>query len=111
FSQGAALALYTELTFEYKLGCSFVLSGFLPSDITTFNNTIKNSVNLRTSIFISYGGREDKKYSDEIGSVIEEVLKFNSIPHVYKKYDDLAHVMSFAELIDVANFLKKCIPQ
>ncbi|CAF1605579.1 unnamed protein product, partial [Didymodactylos carnosus] len=82
FSQGGTVALFTGLAFEYKLGCLFALSPPLPSDTRTFNNTIKNSVNLKTRIFLGYGDKEDKVHIDEIELMIEEVIKFNSIPHV-----------------------------
>ena len=101
FSQGACLSLYFGLTYKHLLGGVIILSGAL------FPQTKILEYNKGLNIFVGHGEQDNVipfKESQESMKPIENFIglcKYN--------YTNLAHSICNQEIVDLKNFLIKCI--
>lgn len=123
FSQGGALALYTGMsqhrTKESKLGLGLagivVMSGYLPNSKQftvakgSESTPILHCHGIDDNVVPVQATEVAKARVDEL--VTEMGVDTNSNLYQVKTYRGLDHSVSMEELNDVANFLKRVIPQ
>ena len=122
FSQGGALALYTGMsqhrTKESKLGLGLagivVMSGYLPNSKQftvakgSESTPILHCHGIDDNVVLVQATEVAKARVDEL---VSEVGGDTSNLYQVKTYRGLDHSVSMEELNDVANFLKRVIPQ
>jgi len=107
FSQGGALALYTALTSEYKLGGVIALSCWtplhkqLPSSVSAHNRQIP---------FLQAHGDCDPVVPYRWGQLSSTLLKGFLSGHQFKTYKGLMHSSNEEEMQDVKKFISDCLP-
>ena len=101
FSQGACLSLHTGLTYKHLLGGVISLSGAL------FSQTKILDSNKGLKIFVGHG------LNDEVipyKTNQESLRPIENFPGLCKySYPNLAHSIANKEVLDLKNFLSKCI--
>ena len=105
FSQGGAMALYTGLRFDSRLGGLICLSGYLPW--SNFLSQQKHSSNQHTSIFMAHG-LFDPIVPFNLGKKSYDILKslkYNLTWHTYP----MQHTIIDKEITDLGNFFKKIL--
>merc|ERR1712093_13000 len=110
FSQGAAVSLLVALTTEKKLGGVIGLSGWLPMDNKAKELRKPGNENLR--VFMGHG-KQDNVVQFAWGEMSYNLMKDQlAMPNVeFHSYNGLAHSANEQELMDLAKFLNKVIPQ
>jgi phospholipase/carboxylesterase len=107
FSQGAVIALTTGLGYPQKLGGILALSGFLPPAKNLL--AAKSLVNQKTPIFLGHG-IEDTVVPFMLGQAVAQTLTQQGYPVSWHSYS-MQHSVCTAEIIDIAEWLIKCIGQ
>ncbi|XP_064409739.1 acyl-protein thioesterase 1 isoform X1 [Latimeria chalumnae] len=110
FSQGGALALYTALTTQQKLGGVVALSCWLPLR-NTFPQVAANSANKDIHVLQCHG-EADPLVPLLFGSLTHEKLKsiINPANVSFKTYPDMMHSSCLKEMMDVKQFIEKQLP-
>ena len=101
FSQGACLSLFLGLTFEHLLGGVISLSGYLFSQIKI------REENKKLNIFVGHG--EDDNVINYLASreQMKRIENFENF-HCFS-YPGAGHTITEQEVIDLNNFLTKCM--
>ena len=107
-SQGGALALYTSLTTQHKLGGVIISASWLPLR-NKFPASVVNT-NAETPFFQVHGD-SDKVVPYKLGQLTSTILKGFLTNHEFKTYKGLAHTVSAKEMQDVKNFLHSLISE
>ncbi|KAL9641877.1 hypothetical protein ABK040_000815 [Willaertia magna] len=110
FSQGGSLALYHGLTTKYKLAGIIALSTFISSRQEMAK--LKEFVNKKTPIFQAHGTSDQVvqyKWGLASKQYIETLLDGDKSNYVFKSYNGMGHSSCMDEIIDVCEFIKKCI--
>ncbi|KAJ3215023.1 hypothetical protein HK099_006558 [Clydaea vesicula] len=113
FSQGCAVALLYAALAPFKHAGFMGLSGYIPLEkklIATEGNFLKK-LNFQTPVQL-YHGEADQVVQLQWGRNSYELLKKLGFEKVnFTTYKDMAHSSSDEEIRDVANFLKKVLPE
>ena len=105
-SQGGALALYTSLTTQHKLGGVIILSSWLPLRNKLLGSVV--STNADTPCFQAHGD-SDAVVPYEVGQLTAIILKGFLTNHEFKTYKGMVHSTSAEEFQDVKDFLNNLI--
>ncbi|PVU85743.1 hypothetical protein BB560_006922 [Smittium megazygosporum] len=108
FSQGAAMAYITGLTFETKLAGIVALSGYLPIHDTVFR--MATDANKPTKIFVGHG-TDDPVVRYELSTLSVNELKKENYNVEFKTYVGLEHSSCPQEILDLCEFLSKNLPE
>lgn len=105
FSQGGAIALYTGLRFEIKLGGIISLSAYCLQEKKLLQE--RSELNKNIPIFIAHGTFDDI-VPFVLGKRMETVLLDADYQVKFKKYP-MDHSVSLEEIEDISNFLKEIL--
>lgn len=110
FSQGGALSLYTSLTTKHKLGGVVALSCWLPLQ-NSFPQPLASQANKDIHVLQCHG-EADPLVPLKFGSLTVEKLKsfLNPANVTFKTYPDMPHSACQEEMMDIKEFIEKCIP-
>ena len=103
FSQGGAIALYTALRYQKKLGGVMALSTYLP--VKTKLATEANPANAATPIFMAHGVFDDVITLD-MCKISLQTLQSNHYSVSWHEYN-MAHSVCMEEISDIHGFLKQ----
>ncbi|OMH80061.1 Acyl-protein thioesterase 1 [Zancudomyces culisetae] len=107
FSQGAAMSYLTGVTSELKLGGIIALSGYLP--LGNKISTMVTETSKAVPIFAGHG-TADPVVRYEYGTKSVDALKKLGYNVDFKSYRGMEHSSCQQELVDIAQFLAKTIP-
>lgn len=107
FSQGGAVALYTALTMDKKIGGLIILSSWLPLHKKVLNE-IKGDKSY--PVFQAHG-TTDPVVNFTLGKMTYQMLKEYMPDMMFKNYGGLGHSSSPQEMSDVKDFIKKAVPK
>lgn len=99
FSQGGAMALFTGLTYELKLGGIISLSAYLP-----LISEIKNIHHIDTPIFIGLGTKDPIVLPEWTNASYDWLTKQNCSNIILHKYP-MEHSICIEEIRDIYNWL------
>ena len=101
FSQGACLSLHTGLTYKHLIGGVISLSGalFSQTKILESNKTLK--------IFVGHGKKDEVIPYNTNQESLKRIENFTGLCKY--SYPNLAHSIANKEVLDLKNFLLKCI--
>eukprot|EP00092_Neocalanus_flemingeri_P016134 GFUD01017462.1.p1 GENE.GFUD01017462.1~~GFUD01017462.1.p1 ORF type:complete len:240 (-),score=74.31 GFUD01017462.1:304-1023(-) len=106
FSQGGALALYTALHSEHKLGGVVSLSSWAPLHKQLGQATETN----KDIPFLQAHGDCDPVVPYKWGQLTSQLLRGILPKHMFKTYKGLMHSSSDEEMEDVKKFIAECLP-
>jgi len=106
FSQGGAVALYTALTSDVKLGGIIGLSTWLP--LNGSFPAASSGQNSSTPMLLGHGNT-DPVVNYAFGVQTKECCKKMNNQVVFNTYNGLGHSSSPKEMEDVKEFVKKCL--
>jgi len=107
FSQGGALALYTALNTEHKLGGVIALSCWAPLH-SKLASSLKQT-NLAIP-FLQAHGDCDPVVPYKWGQLTSTLLKSLLSNHEFKTYKGMMHSSNDEEMADVKKFIASCLP-
>jgi len=107
FSQGGALALYTALNTDHKLGGVVGLSCWYPLHKTLAKGG--NQINLDTP-FLQAHGTSDPVVKLSFGKLTATLLKSLVKSYEFETYENMGHSSCATEMHDVNVFMAKCLP-
>ncbi|KAL5611470.1 hypothetical protein BROUX41_000928 [Berkeleyomyces rouxiae] len=105
FSQGAAMALLTGLTGQYRLGGIVALSSWLV--LSGMFKDILRTENVTTPVFMGHGS-EDPLIPPEFNDLSRDKLQEFGVQIDHKSYP-IGHSISVEEIEDVSNFMEKTL--
>lgn len=106
FSQGGALALYTGLQLEYRLGGLVVMSGYLP--VREQLSKMKTEASSKIPVFQAHG-RADDVVMNQFGEMSRRWLEANGNQVEFHGFDHMGHSACEEEIEELGKFLKKYI--
>lgn len=107
FSQGGAVALYTALTMDKKIGGCIILSSWLP-----LHQKIKDEIKGNKSYPVFQGhGNADPVVNFNFGMMTSTELKKIFSNYTFNTYAGMGHSSSPKEMKDVKEFLQKALPK
>jgi phospholipase/carboxylesterase len=106
FSQGGAIALYTTLRYQKKLGGILALSTYLP--VKTKLAAEANAANKNVPIFMAHGVFDDV-ISLDMCKISLQTLQSNHYSVNWHEYN-MAHSVCIEEISDIHSFLKLVLP-
>ena len=107
FGGGGALSLYTAFHTRHKLAGVIALSSWIPlykeiGDATKVNKEIP---------YLQAHGDSDSIVPYELGQLVSYLLRGFLPNYEFKLYMGLGHKTSEEEILDVIQFIFKCLPQ
>lgn len=109
FSQGGAVALYTFLNIDKKLGGCVGLSTWMPLHQKIIKDKSFKEENKETKVFLAHGN-SDPVVNYKFGAMTNELLKKISFDVSWHEYAGLGHSSHPKELRDLGEYLKKALP-
>ncbi|KAJ1999442.1 hypothetical protein GGI04_004570 [Coemansia thaxteri] len=108
FSQGGAMALFTGLQSEYRLGGIAVLSGYLPIR----DRIMKRATDASKSVPIFQAhGSADETVLYQYGEMTSKMLQEVGYSVDFRTYNHMGHSTCEDELLHLQLFLKQRIPE
>ncbi len=102
FSQGGAIATYTVITAERKLGGLMALSTYLPA-FDDFKADI-TSINKDVPVLVCHGSK-DQVLPEILGKDLSDNLTKQGFGNDYKSYSGMGHSVCPQEVSDISKFL------
>ena len=106
FSQGGALALYTALHSEHRLGGVLALSCWAPLHKQLGQAILTN----KDAPFLQAHGDCDPVVPYKWGQMTSQMLRGVLTKHVFRTYQGLGHSSNAQEMDDAKDFILECLP-
>ena len=105
YSQGGAMALYTGIRFNQKLGGILALSCYLP--LFQMHQKAMSAENINTPIFMAHGTHDDV-LPCFAGKMAYDVIK-HTHPNTHWHEYNMTHEICAKEVLDIRDWLAQCL--